>query len=220
MSAGAIGLLATACSHLPSSRSIEIGEKPSWTNLKKSCDWQYQHTYDNTTRLGRSPNALSITRGTITAYLQIPRGCRIKSCADGPLNWHYGVYSEGESLSLGVSLDTGVGSYESYLAGIHDTHDDNVKMLPAQALKLNNGSTVVPYEYFSSYWGHRLVVKVPKEEFTTTFEFYAKTRPELRQQRELIERVIESFRYLEYSSTGSPNKAAHTNPLPVPSRIL
>ncbi len=208
---GAIGFLVTACSYLPNSRSNKTGDlipqaKSPWTVLKRNGDWQYQDTYDKSVRLGRSTNALSIAREGVTAYFLIPSDCGVKSCADGPLNWHYGVYSKAKGLSFGVSLDEGIGDYEDYLAGIYDVYDDDVRMLPSDSLKLNDGSKIVPYEYFSPYWGHRLMVKIPKGEFSTTFEFYAKTRSGLEQQRVMIERIIESFRYVEPSEPALSKK--------------
>ena len=102
-------------------------------------------------------------------------------------------------MSFGVSLDAITSDYEGYLQGIHDVYDKDVKMLPSESLELSDGSKIVPYEYFSPYWGYRLVVKIPKGNFTTTFEFYAQTKSELQKQRKMIAKITESFRYLELS---------------------
>jgi len=174
--------------------------------LLSSCaTWRYQQTEDKKTILGRSPAALSIRVGQVTAHFNIPKHFRVKSCVDKPLNWHYVVYSEKETFGFYVSLDKGfddtplIARYQSYLEGIHDVHDPDVKMAPAPQLYLKDGSPANPYLYFSPYWNHRLVVMIPHGVYTTTFEFSSPSLAELEAQIPTIQSVLRSFSYTEHT---------------------
>jgi hypothetical protein len=166
--------------------------------LSSCSHWRYQ-TIDKTTTLGRSSTTLSITIGKVTASFRIPKGFKVKSCADQHLDSHYLVFSKNQKLGFTVFLYKGfsdtplVERHQKYLDGIHGTHDDDVVMSPAPKLYLKDGSTVTPYLYFSPYWGHRLVVKITYGVYTTTFEF--SSSKDLETRRPTIESVIRSFSY-------------------------
>lgn len=199
---GVVAFFVTACSQLegPSRTETKASEpqgRPSWTHLQTHGTWSYQHTYDKLTRLGRSSDALSISREGTTAYFRIPKGFRFKSCADEPLDWNFEISSDKDDFYFGVSLEKPSSTYQSYLSAIHGTHDDKVQMAPAPSFKLHDGSEIVPYGYSSKYWGHRLVVIIPKGKVSTKFEFSARSKAELTRKRDIMRSVIESFRYEE-----------------------
>lgn len=180
--------------------------------LLSSCSsWRYQQTQDKTAILGRSSSALSITVGNVTANFRIPKGYQVKSCVDQPLDWHYVVFSEKQNLGFYVTLDKGfqetplIDRYQSYLNGIHDVHDPNVKMSPASQVYLKDGSAITPYLYYSPYWQHRLVVMIPHGVYTTTFEFSAPTLTELEAQDSTIQSILRSFSYkVEQGAAANP----------------
>lgn len=136
----------------------------------------------------------------MTAYFQIPKGLRVSSCADGALNSHFSGSSTGDGFDFSVSLYEQPETYESNLAGIHDVHDDDVRLAPATSLTLHDGSKIVSYIYSSPYWGQELVVIIPHKKASTKFEFRntkSKSKADLMRMHGKIERIIGSFRYLE-----------------------
>jgi len=164
-------------------------------------DWSYKTTQDGQFKLGRDGPNLSVEFRSIIATFRVPEDWQISSCVDEPMDFIFAAGPSPNGLSLAFTIDENARhlslprQYSSHLKHIQTVYDDKVRMSAETPFQLRDGRRLTPHRYFSDYWGQRLVLLIPEDEYTCQFEFTARrSLSDLRESHAAIQRLLDSYR--------------------------
>jgi hypothetical protein len=163
--------------------------------------WSYKTTQDGQFKLGRDGPNLSVEVRSMIVTFCVPEDWQISSCIDEPMDFIFSAGSSPNGLSLAFTIDENARhlsvprQYSSHLKHIHAVYDDKVRVSAETPLQLRDGRLLTPRRYFSDYWGQRLVLLIPENEYTCEFEFTARrSLSDLRKSHAAIQRILDSYR--------------------------
>ncbi|HEY1084900.1 MAG TPA: hypothetical protein VGE29_21730 [Prosthecobacter sp.] len=85
------------------------------------------------------------------------------------------------------------GCAESYLAGIHDIHDDSVVMEACGSVRNRAHGETAIYRYHSDWYGDHLVAMIVAGHGYATVELWTKSAAQREQHTAAFERVVEGI---------------------------